>query len=88
MSTNCRECELIRVKGQSDSVVNEAHLLDAGFSGPSLRMTLRYMKTELSREPLHIVDWVCNARHALRHRFATSRTLGRDRNAVLVISQL
>jgi hypothetical protein len=58
------------------------------FARCSGRMTLHYMKTELSREPLHIVDWVRDARRALWHLFATYRTLGRDRNAVFVITHL
>ncbi len=51
-------------------------------------MTLRYMKTELSREPLHIFNWVRDAWRALWHPLATKRTLGRDGNAVLVITHL
>jgi hypothetical protein len=52
------------------------------------RMTLRYMKHKLRREPINILHWVRDARCALRHHFATKRTLRGDGNAVLVTSHL
>jgi hypothetical protein len=58
------------------------------FTGRNFRVILRYVKSELSREPSNIVDWVRDARSALRHPFTTKRTLGRDGNTVLVISHL
>jgi hypothetical protein len=51
-------------------------------------MELRYMLTELSAEPRHIVDGVRDARAALRHLFAALRTLRRDGNTVHIASQL
>ncbi len=46
------------------------------------------MKVELGSKPRNIVDWVHDARLALRHLFATKRTSRRDGNTVLVISRL
>ncbi len=46
-----------------------------GFTRCSGRVTLRYMKIELGSKPRNIVDRGHDARFALRHLFATQRTL-------------
>ena len=42
----------------------------SGFAGRSGWVTLCYMKVELGSKPPNIVDWVHDARLALRHLFA------------------
>jgi len=49
---------------------------------------LSCVQIELSREPLYVLNWVRDAWGALKHLFATKRTLGRDRDAIVVISCL
>jgi len=51
-------------------------------------MALSCVQIELSREPLYVLNWVRDAWGALKHLFATKRTLGRDRDAIVVISCL